>query len=58
MSVDTTRNTMIYCRFSNSCYEYMKRYSDMFGTSIADFVRQAVAEKIIKLGDSNVKERN
>lgn len=29
----------------------MKRYSQFVGSSVSDFIRQAVAEKIIRLGE-------
>ena len=48
-------NTCVYCKFSNSAYAYMKKYSVLFGSSVADFVRQAVAERIVKLGDFNLR---
>lgn len=44
-------NTSVYCKFSKSAYEYMKKYSDFVGSSVSDFVRQAVAEKIMRLGE-------
>lgn len=49
--IDKEKNTAVYVKFSKSAYEYMRKYSDFIGSSIADFVRQAVAEKIIVLGD-------
>ena len=48
--INKEENTSVYCKFSNSAYLYMKRYSDFVGSSVADFIRQAVAERIIKLG--------
>lgn len=48
--IDKNKNTCVYCKFSNNAYEFMKRYSDLIGSSIADFVRQAVGEKIMMLG--------
>lgn len=50
-------NTCVYCKFSKTSYEYMRLYSEFVGSSIADFIRQAVAEKIIKLGEINFKEK-
>lgn len=49
--IDKNKSTAVYVKFSKSAYEYMRKYSDFIGSSIADFVRQAVAEKIIALGD-------
>ena len=56
--IDKNFNTCVYCKFSKNTYEYMKKYSEFVGSSIADFIRQAVAEKIIKLGEINFKEKN
>ena len=53
MSINKEKNTHVYCMFSKNAYEFMRRYSDFSGSSISDFVRQAVAEKIMKLGDIN-----
>lgn len=49
-------NTSVYVKFSNTSYEYMKKYSEFVGSSVSDFIRQSVAERIIKLGDLNFKE--
>lgn len=51
--IDKENNTCIYCKFSNSAYIFMKKYSRAIGSSVADFVRQAVGEKIMKLGELN-----
>lgn len=56
--IDKEINTAVYCKFSKNAYEYMKKYSDFVGSSIADFIRQSVAERIIKLGELNIKEIN
>lgn len=40
----------IYCKFSIEVYKYMQRYSKLIGSSVADFVRQAVGEKIMRDG--------
>lgn len=55
--IDKEINTCVYCKFSKTSYEYMKKYSEFVGSSIADFVRQAVMERIIKLGELNIKEK-
>lgn len=54
--IDRDNNTSVYVKFSNTAYEYMKQYSKFVGSSVSDFVRQAVAERIIKLGDIKFKE--
>ena len=54
--IDKTKNTSVYCKFSKNAYKYMEQYSNFVGSSIADFIRQAVAEKIIKLGEIDFKE--
>ena len=56
--IDKTKNTCIYCKFSKSAYEYMEKFSSFIGSSIADFIRQAVAERIIKLGELSIKGEN
>lgn len=56
MPVDTDKNTMVYCKFSNTAYLFMKKYSAFTGSSVADFVRQAVGEKIMRLGQLNFEE--
>lgn len=56
--IDKKNNTSVYCKFSKSAYLYMEKYSKFIGSSIADFIRQAVAERIIKLGEINFKENN
>ena len=56
--IDKEKNTSVYCKFSKNAYLYMENYSKFIGSSIADFIRQAVAEKIIKLGEINFKENN
>lgn len=48
--IDKNENTCVYCKFSNDVYEYMKRFSSHVGSSIADFVRQSVMERILRLG--------
>ena len=50
--IDKENNTSVYCKFSNSAYLYMVKYSKFIGSSVADFVRQAVAERIIRLGET------
>lgn len=55
--IDKEENTAVYCKFSKSSYEYMKRYSNFIGSSIADFIRQSVAERIIKLGEIKLGEK-
>lgn len=54
--IDKENNTSVYVKFSNSSYEYMRRFSDFIGSSISDFIRQAVMERIIKLGEINYSE--
>lgn len=49
-------NTSVYVKFSNTTYEYMKKYSEFVGSSVSDFIRQSVAERILKLGEINFKE--
>lgn len=56
--IDKEKNTSVYCKFSKLSYEYMEKYSAFIGSSVADFIRQAVAERIIKLGEINFKENN
>lgn len=51
--IDKEKNTSVYCKFSNEAYEYMSRYSRIIGSSVADFVRQSVMERILKLGTLN-----
>ena len=51
--IDRDNNTCVYCKFSKNTYEYMKKYSEFVGSSIADFIRHAVAEKIMKINDFN-----
>ena len=51
--INKEHNTSVYCKFSNEAYEYMCRYSRVIGSSVADFVRQAVMERILKLGTLN-----
>lgn len=51
--IDKENNTSVYCKFSNSAYLYMVKYSKCVGSSVADFVRQAVMERIIRLGQLN-----
>lgn len=55
--IDKENNTYVYCKFSKNTYEYMRKYSEFVGSSIADFVRQAVMERILKLGELNIKEK-
>lgn len=50
MSINQEENTSVYCKFSNTAYIFMKRYSKIIGSSVADFIRQAVGEKIMRLG--------
>ena len=50
--INKDENTSVYCKFSNSAYQYMARYSKFIGSSIADFIRQAVAERILRLGQT------
>lgn len=50
--IDKENNTSVYCKFSNSAYLYMVKYSKFIGSSVADFIRQAVAERIIRLGET------
>lgn len=49
--IDKENNTCVYCKFNKTTYEYMKKYSQFAGSSVADFVRHAVAERILKLGE-------
>lgn len=58
MAINRDINTSVYCKFSNKAYEFMRRYSDYIGSSIADFVRQAVGEKIMRLGEFDKDEKN
>ena len=51
--IDKENNTSVYCKFDNRTYLYMKKYTSFIGSSVADFVRQAVGEKIIRLGKLN-----
>lgn len=55
--IDKENNTSVYCKFSKNTYEYMRKYSDFVGSSIADFIRQSVMERILKLGELNIKEK-
>lgn len=48
-------NTSVYVKFSKNTYEYMRKYSEFVGSSISDFVRQSVMERIIKLGALNLE---
>lgn len=56
--INKDENICVYCKFSKMTYEYMKKYSEFVGSSISDFIRQSVMERIIKLGDFNYKEIN
>lgn len=56
--VDSEKNTMVYCKFSNTAYLFMKKYTAFTGSSVADFVRQAVGEKIMRLGQIKFEEFN
>lgn len=58
MPVDSEKNTMVYCKFSNTAYLFMKKYTAFTGSSVADFVRQAVGEKIMRLGQIKFEEFN
>lgn len=51
--IDKEKNTCVYCKFTNEVYVYMTKYSRAIGSSVADFVRQAVMERIIRLGQLN-----
>lgn len=51
-------NTSVYVKFSKNIYEYMRKYSEFVGSSISDFVRQSVMERIIKLGALNIEVQN
>lgn len=53
--IDKENNTCVYCKFNKMTYEYMKKYSEFVGSSISDFIRQSVAERIIKLGELKFK---
>lgn len=50
--INRENNTSVYCKFSNEAYMYMAKYSKFIGSSIADFIRQSVAERIIRLGET------
>ena len=50
MAINQEENTSVYCKFSNTAYIFMKRYCKVIGSSVSDFIRQAVGEKIIRLG--------
>ena len=51
--INKDENTSVYCKFSNSTYIFMKKYSAAIGSSIADFIRQSVGERIMRLGELN-----
>lgn len=48
--IDTTKNKLIQVKVSLLSYEYLKKYSEMFGVSISRFCEMAINEKIIKNG--------
>lgn len=56
--IDSDKSTFVYCKFSNEMYAFIKRYSATIGSSMADFVRQAVGEKIMRLGQFKELEKN
>ena len=51
--INQEENTSVYCKFSIESYLYMKKYSKIIGSSVADFVRQSVMERILRLGQLN-----
>lgn len=48
--IDTTKNKLVQVKVTKLVYEYMKKYSQLFGTSISRFAEMAINEKIIKQG--------
>lgn len=42
---------MIQVVISNLTYEYLKKYSELFGVSISSYCNSAISEKIIKSVD-------
>lgn len=48
--IDSTKNKLIQVKVSKLAYEYLKKYSHMFGCSISRFCEMAINEKIIKNG--------
>ena len=51
--INKDENTSVYCKFSNSAYLFMVKYSRAIGSSVADFIRQSVGERIMRLGELN-----
>lgn len=54
--INTTKNKLVQVKVTRLAYEYMKKYSEMFGTSISRFAEMAINEKIIKNGELNISE--
>lgn len=48
--IDKTKNRLVQVKVTNLAYEYMKKYSELFGVSISRFAEMAIQEKIIKNG--------
>ena len=48
--IDVTKNKLIQVKVSKLTYEYLKKYSKLFGISISRFCEMAINDKIIKNG--------
>lgn len=56
--INSSVNKLIQVKVTKLVYEYLKKYSDMFGVSISRFCEMAIQEKIIKNGGFNNNEEN
>lgn len=45
------KNKLIQVKVSKLSYEYLKKYSSMFGISISRFCEMAINDKICKIGE-------
>lgn len=55
--IDKENNTCVYCKFNKVTYEYMKKYYEFVGSSVSDFIRHAVAERILRLREFSYDQK-